>query len=108
MRRTWYIGKVLTAVNVKPAPGASTRRLTIGEDAAATVPHWMGRPMMDDLRGTSSIDVPRAALAGALMVFAALLLFSCAPLSYTIIEWQNDGNGFVQYLADDPRNYNTI
>ncbi|HXK36923.1 MAG TPA: hypothetical protein VJ553_05060, partial [Candidatus Paceibacterota bacterium] len=93
---------VLTAAY---APGA-TRRLRSLKRLRRHAFH--GRPMMDHLRGKWSIDVPRAALAGVLIVLAALLLFSCEQPSYTNIEWLPDGDGFVQYCTNDPRKYNTI
>ena len=62
---------------------------------------------MDQLRSTWSIDVPRAARGCAFAVVAALLLFSCEQPSYTTIEWEPDGDGFVQYSTNDPHYFNT-
>ncbi|MCX7031112.1 MAG: hypothetical protein NTU62_13480, partial [Spirochaetes bacterium] len=40
---------------------------------------------------------------------SVLLLFSCwPPPSYETIEWQTDGDGFVQYSTNDPRYIDTI
>ncbi len=64
---------------------------------------------MDNLRGTGSIGVRRAARWGAFAFLSALLLLSCTlPSAYQTIEWVNDGNGFVQYSTNEPKYYNTI
>jgi len=49
----------------------------------------------------------RAARVGVLAVLAALFSLSCEPPVYTTIEWQEDGNDFVQYSTNDPQYYNT-
>jgi hypothetical protein len=62
---------------------------------------------MGHLRTRSSIDVSRAVRVGVLAVLAALLLLSCEPPVYTTIEWEPDGDGFVQYSTNDPHYYST-
>jgi hypothetical protein len=62
---------------------------------------------MDHLRGKWIIEVSRAVRVGVLVVLAAFLLFSCEQPSYTTIEWEPDGDGFVQYSTNDPHYYNT-
>lgn len=64
---------------------------------------------MDHPRGKLTIDVYRAARWGAFVVLATLLQLSCSlPPSYLTIEWQTDGDGFVQYSTNDPRYIDTI
>ena len=46
----------------------------------------------------------RFVVAGILLGLGMLVLNSCVPTPLVTIEWEPDGNGFIQYQTNDPAN----
>jgi hypothetical protein len=65
--------------------------------------------MMDTMRGKRRMYVDRTARGGVFAVLATLLLFSCGPgPTIQTIEWEPDGDGFVQYSTNDKQYLDTV